>query len=170
MSAGFGGCVMTAPGWPANWDERVAGKDCPLCRELGLGDNEFSVYVWQGRHAEVRLPRRTAVPGYCTVVWDGHHVADPADLPAADSASYWEDVLHVSRAVRSVFEPVKINYLLLGNLVPHLHTHVVPRYRDDPAAGGPISWETLVAPPPTPTSVLHDQAGKLRAALSSDGS
>ena len=64
-----------------------------------------------------------------------------------------------------MFQPVKVNYLLLGNLVPHSHTHVVPRYVDDPAAGGPLSWEVLVGAPPTPAQELRQQAADLRAAL-----
>jgi diadenosine tetraphosphate (Ap4A) HIT family hydrolase len=34
-----------------------------------------------------------------------------------------------------------MNYQLLGNLVPHLHVHLVPRYLDDPAPGKPLPFE-----------------------------
>ena len=156
---------MAASGWPADWDERLAGKGCPLCAGLGRGDNEHAVHVWDGACAEVHLARRTVVPGYCTVTWAGPHVADPADLSPDDAARYWADVLAVGRAIRTVFQPVKMNYLLLGNFVPHLHTHVVPRYRDDPAAGGPLSWETLVGAEATSAEELTRQAANLRAAL-----
>jgi diadenosine tetraphosphate (Ap4A) HIT family hydrolase len=50
--------------------------------------------------------------------------------------------------VQALFDPVKLNYLTLGNTVPHLHTHVLPRYRDDPAPGGPIAWEQIFSPEP----------------------
>lgn len=40
--------------------------------------------------------------------------------------------------LRIHFHPLKINYQTLGNRVPHLHTHVTPRYRDDPAPGAPL--------------------------------
>jgi diadenosine tetraphosphate (Ap4A) HIT family hydrolase len=39
-----------------------------------------------------------------------------------------------------------MNYQLLGNLVPHLHVHVVPRYLDDPAPGKPMPWEPKPVP------------------------
>jgi diadenosine tetraphosphate (Ap4A) HIT family hydrolase len=39
--------------------------------------------------------------------------------------------------VRS-FAPDHMNYESLGNVVPHLHVHLVPRYRDDPRWGAPI--------------------------------
>ena len=71
------------------------------------------------------------------------------------------------RPPRSQFarDPVKMNYLTLGNTVPHLHTHVVPRYRDDPAPGGPIAWEQISGPEPVPEADLHRQAASLRALL-----
>ena len=37
-----------------------------------------------------------------------------------------------------MFEPVKVNYETLGNALPHLHTHVMPRYADDPKPGWPF--------------------------------
>jgi diadenosine tetraphosphate (Ap4A) HIT family hydrolase len=157
--------VTAAAGWPIDWEDRVGGKDCPICAGLGQGDNKHAVHVWDGSCTEVLLSRRTAVRGYCLVTWAGAHVADPTDLAPSHAASYWDDVLSVGRAVRAVFRPVKVNYLLLGNLVPHLHTHVVPRYVDDPAAGGPLSWELLVGAPPTAPQELRQQAADLRTAL-----
>jgi diadenosine tetraphosphate (Ap4A) HIT family hydrolase len=45
-------------------------------------------------------------------------------------------VLRVGRAIEAAFSPVKLNYNVLGNSVPHLHTHIVPRYADDPRPAG----------------------------------
>jgi diadenosine tetraphosphate (Ap4A) HIT family hydrolase len=59
---------------------------------------------------------------------------------------------------------MKVNYMLLGNSVPHLHTHVFPRYPDDPAPGGPLSWEALTGVAATADDVLAAQAASLRAA------
>jgi diadenosine tetraphosphate (Ap4A) HIT family hydrolase len=55
--------------------------------------------------------------------------------------------------------------LALGNTVPHLHTHVVPRYQDDPAPGRPLAWEQIAASDPVPEAGLHRQAADLRALL-----
>ncbi len=41
--------------------------------------------------------------------------------------------------------PVKLNYLTLGNALPHLHTHIVPRYADDPVPGRPFPFDFLAA-------------------------
>jgi hypothetical protein len=53
----------------------------------------------------------------------------------------WGDVHTVAQMIERVFAPCHMNYQLLGNLVPHLHVHLVPRYLDDPAPGRPLPWE-----------------------------
>jgi len=156
---------MAERGWPDDWDDRMAGRACPLCAALGRGDNDFSVEVFTGEVAEVRLERRSRLPGYCIVVWRHGHVAEPTDLDPGQGGRYWQEVLAAGRAVRACFDPVKMNYMTLGNTVPHLHTHVVPRYRDDPAPGGPIEWRQIFSPDPVPDADLHRQAADLRARL-----
>jgi diadenosine tetraphosphate (Ap4A) HIT family hydrolase len=99
------------------------------------------------------------------VIWKHGHVAEPADLPAEQASRYWAEVLATGRAVRARFSPVKLNYFTLGNQVPHLHTHVLPRYRDDPAPGGPIVWQDVFSPEPVPDAELHAQAADLRVLL-----
>jgi diadenosine tetraphosphate (Ap4A) HIT family hydrolase len=143
----------------------MAGKDCPLCGTIGAGDNDFSVAVLDGHFAEVRLERRSRLPGYCIVVWKHGHVAEPTDLEPVEAAGYWQEVLEVGRAVRDRFNPIKLNYLTLGNTVPHLHTHVLPRYLNDPAPGGPIPWEAIFSADPVPEAELQRQAADLRHLL-----
>jgi diadenosine tetraphosphate (Ap4A) HIT family hydrolase len=157
--------AMTEPAWPEDWADRVAGKDCPLCAAVGTGDNAFSVAVFDGDVAQVRLERRSRLPGYCLVIWRLGHVAEPDDLDPGQASRYWAEVMAAGRAVRAQFGPVKMNYMTLGNTVPHLHTHVLPRYRDDPAPGGPIAWQDIFSPGPVPDADLHRQAADLRALL-----
>jgi diadenosine tetraphosphate (Ap4A) HIT family hydrolase len=145
----------------------MAGRGCPMCANLGHGDNEYGVHVFTGEFAEVSLDRRSRVPGYCVVVWRHGHVAEPTELGPREACGYWQEVLAVGRALWTRFDPVKVNYLTLGNTVPHLHTHVVPRYHDDPAPGGPLEWAQISAPDPVPDAVLHDQAAALRVLLTS---
>lgn len=159
---------MSDGGWPADWNERKAGFDCPLCNALGSDtDEDHAVLVAELRSSEVRLERRSRVPGYCVVIWRHGHVAEPTDLEPGTAGEYWADVLSVSRAIESEFRPVKMNLLTLGNWVPHLHTHVVPRYPSDPAPGGPITWADMFNQEPTNPDVLRDQAARLRARLNS---
>ena len=88
--------------------------------------------------------------GYCVVIWRGHHVADVTQLGDTEARSYWDDVVRVARAVEVHYTPAKLNLMTLGNELPHLHTHVVPRYVDDSEPGvpprfmrGPIDRKTL---------------------------
>lgn len=160
---------MTERAWPEDWADRMAGKDCPMCGTLGKGDNDFGVEVFTGEVAEVQLERRSRLPGYCVVIWRLGHVAEPTDLDPAQAGRYWTEVLAAGQAVRSAFAPVKMNYLTLGNTVPHLHTHVLPRYPDDPAPAGPIPWPEIFAAEPVPDAELHHQAARLRALLTPAG-
>ena len=91
--------------------------------------------------------------------------ASLTDLDPRQACGYWQEVLAVGRAVRTQFDPVKVNYMTLGNTVPHLHTHVVPRYLDDPAPGGPLEWAQIFSPDPVPDTELRRQASVLRARL-----
>ena len=101
------------------------------------------------------------------MVWRHGHVAEPTDLDPRQACGYWQEVLAAGRAVRAQFDPVKLNYMTLGNTVPHLHTHVVPRYQDDPAPGGPIDWAQIFSPDPVPEAELRRQAAGLRVLLTS---
>jgi diadenosine tetraphosphate (Ap4A) HIT family hydrolase len=160
---------MTNGSWPADWEQRLAGHDCALCASVGLGDDEYTVGVAELPYSEVRLERRSRLPGYCIVVWKQGHVAEPTELDRPSAAGYWNDVLEVGRAIQAVFAPVKLNFLTLGNLVPHLHTHVLGRYRDDPAPGGPIEWTQIFSPEPIAATTLRSQAEALRRLLASPG-
>jgi diadenosine tetraphosphate (Ap4A) HIT family hydrolase len=156
---------MAPTGWPDDWSERKAGRGCALCKSLGVGNNDHTVAVAELPFSEVGLERRSRLPGYCVVVWRHGHVAEPTELDATSANGYWQDVLRVARAVETTFAPVKMNLLTLGNWVPHLHTHVVPRYADDPAPGGPIAWEAIFSDEPTDGAVLEEQARAIREAL-----
>lgn len=154
---------MTQP-WPQDWPARLAGNWCPLCDAIGGGDNDHTIFLWTGKVSEARLHRHTSIPGYCIVVWRHGHVVEPVDLDAERAAAYWADVSEVGRAVAAVYRPMKMNYLTLGNVVPHLHTHVVPRLREDPAPGGPIAWAELTDVPAMKDEELRPHAAAIVAA------
>jgi diadenosine tetraphosphate (Ap4A) HIT family hydrolase len=113
----------------------------------------------------VRLESRSRLPGYCVVAWSGQHVAEAFALSKEQSAAYWADVNRVARAIDHVFKPMKINLLTLGNWLPHLHTHVMPRYVDDPAPGDPLVWDDIFLDEPLPDATLRDHAERLAAVL-----
>lgn len=100
-----------------------------------------------------------AFPGFCRVIWHAH-VSEMTDLAAADAAHLWQVVVAVERVLRAELSPDKINLASLGNVVPHLHWHVIPRWRDDSHFPRPI-WAEALRPPPT----RQVDTGRLRAAL-----
>ena len=69
--------------------------------------------------------------GYCRVIW-GTHVREMTDLAAAERQHCLRVVCAVEQAQRTVLKPHKINLASFGNVTPHLHWHVIPRFEDDP--------------------------------------
>jgi diadenosine tetraphosphate (Ap4A) HIT family hydrolase len=65
-------------------------------------------------------------------------VNEPFELGRGEQAQFWLDSMLVAEAVASVTEPIKMNYEIHGNTIPHLHLHLFPRHADDPFVGGPI--------------------------------
>lgn len=116
-------------------------RDCELCRVPG-GD-----LVWQDqdcRLVRVAGAEGDAFPGYCRVIWHDH-VADMTDLPDLSRNRLMRVVLATEAAVRRLVAPDKVNLAALGNMVPHLHWHVIPRWRDDSHFPAPI-WTAPVRP------------------------
>jgi len=72
--------------------------------------------------------------------------------------------LHVGRALEAHLRPVKMNYDLLGNSLPHLHAHVLPRYADDPRPGWPLPFPET-EPPPLEETVFNEDVQALRSLL-----
>jgi diadenosine tetraphosphate (Ap4A) HIT family hydrolase len=126
--------------WPPEFYRMRAGIDCPLCGDDRPAENEHGVRFFSGDVTDAYLQRAAMQRGYCVVLWRGRHVAEPTELDTAEATAYWLELLAVGRAVERHFEPVKVNYDTLGNSVPHLHTHVIPRYAEDPRPGWPFPF------------------------------
>lgn len=130
--------------WPEEWEQLRAGANCRMCSRVADVENEFGMRVFVGKFASAFLQRADVGQlGYSLVIWSGRHVADLTELDDDEANGYSSDLLRVSRAIESVFEPVKLNFFTLGNAVPHLHTHVVPRYLTDDSPGRPPRFMRL---------------------------
>jgi diadenosine tetraphosphate (Ap4A) HIT family hydrolase len=138
--------------WPSRFYDWLAGDGCPMCEEGRPERTDHGVRFFAGEVSDAYLVRADIQRGLSIVVWRGRHVAEPTDLTEAEAAAYGREVLGVGRALQTAFEPVKLNYDLLGNSLPHLHTHIVPRYRDDPRPGWPFPF-----PESEPASIPEDQ-------------
>lgn len=124
--------------WPSQWLEQRAGRGCPFCEEGRIEANQYGIRIFAGEVSDAYLQRRAPVRGYTIVVWRGRHLPEPSELSDEEAGAYTREVLRVARALREHFKPVQMNYLTLGNMIPHLHTNVVPRFLDDAAPGGNV--------------------------------
>jgi diadenosine tetraphosphate (Ap4A) HIT family hydrolase len=109
-------------------------QECPLCLSSG------GEIVWQDalcRVIRVDGAEGVAYPGYCRVVWHAH-VAEMTDLDPGSRRHLMNVVYAVEAALRALLAPDKVNLAALGNMVPHLHWHVIPRWRDDSHFPAPI--------------------------------
>jgi diadenosine tetraphosphate (Ap4A) HIT family hydrolase len=79
-------------------------------------------------------------PGFYRVIWN-YHTAELSDLPNADRHHLMDAVNTVETLVRQHLQPQKINLASLGNVVPHVHWHVIARFADDRHFPQPI-WGT----------------------------
>jgi diadenosine tetraphosphate (Ap4A) HIT family hydrolase len=94
---------------------------CPLCTSDGG--------VVLLKHSKLRVIRAevSGFPVYYRVIWNAH-VAELSELTAADRALCMNAVVAVEQVLRAQAAPTKINLAALGNMVPHLHWHVIARY------------------------------------------
>lgn len=102
--------------------------NCPLCKENPKP--EEGQLIWRGDDCRVILVNDSDLPGFCRVIWN-HHVAEMTDLSYSEREHLMTLVFAVEEAVRQVMQPDKVNIAALGNMVPHIHWHVIPRYQDD---------------------------------------
>ena len=150
--------------WPAEFYAQLAGEGCPLCEEGRPESTEHGVRVFAGAVSDAYLARADIQRGLSVVVWRGRHVVEPTELGDAEAAAYGGEVLRVARAIQAVFRPVKLNYDVLGNAAPHLHTHLVPRYADDPRPGWPFPFPHPDPPAMPEARLLRDATALRRAA------
>ena len=111
-----------------------------MCAQGRPDEDEHGIRIFAGRYSDAYLQRATWQPGYTVVTWRSRHVAEPTELDVEEASGYWREVLQVAVALQRHYRPVKMNYQTLGNVVPHLHTHLLPRFARDPAPGRPLPF------------------------------
>ena len=113
---------------------------CPLCAEDG------GALVWRGERLRVIRAQEAGFPAFYRVVWNVH-VAEFSDLAATDRVHCMEAVTMVEQALRQHLSPTKVNIAALGNMVPHLHWHVIARFDWDSHFPASV-WATAQRPSP----------------------
>lgn len=107
---------------------RVAGCElCELSAPTVVDNDKFAVILVDDAN----------YPGFARVIWKDH-VREVSDLADADRLLLNDAVYKLELAVREVMQPLKVNVASLGNVVPHLHWHVIPRYADDAHFPAPV--------------------------------
>ncbi|MBL8512059.1 MAG: HIT family protein [Betaproteobacteria bacterium] len=121
-------------------------NSCELCRhEGGVILHRAPLF----RVVAVNGSEGDAYPGFCRVIWNTH-VREMSDLSPLERGLLMDAVFAVETAIREALQPDKINLASLGNMTPHLHWHVIPRFRDDPTFPSPIWAQSIVPPPVSP--------------------
>lgn len=107
---------------------------CPMCRRWE-DDEELRIAAFE--HSYAILNRDQYFPGY-TLLFTRQHATELFHLDRAVRTELMEEVSAVAAALSAAFNPDKINYELLGNMVPHIHWHLVPRFATEPLWPRPI--------------------------------
>lgn len=105
-------------------NKKMPDTHCPLCRPAA------EVILWSDAFCRVIWVEDAIYPGFCRVILNSH-VKEMTDLPSDQRQRLMTVVFAVEIAVREVVKPDKINLASLGNMVPHVHWHVIPRWADD---------------------------------------
>lgn len=113
----------------------MSAAGCEFCSSPG------GAVLWQNDLCRVVRVDEPDYPGFVRVILQ-RHAREMTDLSADDRARLMAIVFEVEAVVRDVMRPDKMNLASLGNMTPHVHWHVVPRFHDDRHYPSPI-W----APP-----------------------
>jgi len=109
----------------------MPATDCEFCHSPG------GVVLWQNDFCRVVRVDEPDYPGFCRVIL-GRHATEMAELEAGERDRLMAVVFAVESAIRETMKADKMNLASLGNQTPHVHWHVVPRFRDDRHFPGPI--------------------------------
>jgi diadenosine tetraphosphate (Ap4A) HIT family hydrolase len=122
----------------APWDDLIAGRGCPICADVRLADNEYHAHVGDLAVSSLYLQRNQTYRGYCVLIFNPRHVTGLELLTETEFSAFNADLRCASRAIAAAVSPDHMNYATLGNVIPHLHYDIMPRFRDDPRWGAPI--------------------------------
>jgi diadenosine tetraphosphate (Ap4A) HIT family hydrolase len=104
---------------------------CEFCESPG------GAVIWRGPLCRVVRVDEPDYPGFCRVILE-RHATELTQLPEEDRIALMRVVFAVEEAVRETMQPDKVNVASLGNMTPHVHWHVIPRFRDDRHFPGPV--------------------------------
>ena len=133
---------------------------CELCNQIG------GELIWKNDLVRVVRVNDPDYPGFCRVILN-RHAAEMTDLLPEERQQVMNVVFSVERVLRAVLQPTKINLASFGNMVPHVHWHVIPRYANDVHFPNPV-WGARQREAHLPQFDFHTLQQALVAALAGD--
>ncbi len=131
-----------------------------MCRRW---DADSDLRIIELPNSYVILNRDQYFPGY-TLLFTKHHATELFHLDREVRTALMEEVSLVAQALYTTFTPAKINYELLGNMVPHIHWHIVPRFASEPLWPRPI-WAEPHEELFLSSEEYHNRIENIRSAL-----
>ena len=119
---------------PEAWMHLCSKDGCPFCQEEGP---PRSLVLCETPMLWVSGGLEPSLPGYICAICK-RHVVEPYELSQSEQIEFWQDCMLIARGIATILEPVKINYEIHGNTIPHLHMHFYPRSPADVYVGYPI--------------------------------
>ena len=140
------------------WEQLRNAATCPVCLHGrpadAIAELETSFLI-----ASENGPMK----GYCFLLYKRHAI-ELYELSAEEASGFMRDVQRAAKAVHEVTQPVKLNYEIHGNTIPHLHLHLFPRYIGDQFENQPINPRIVKQPVYAPGE-FADFTERLRSAI-----
>ena len=106
--------------------------ECPFCKYIDPNyRRDHARFITRLQVSTAILESNQICRGYSILVYNKEHVTELFQLTEKERAAYMEDLNRLARALFDAYHPHKMNYELLGNVIPHLHWHIIPRRKSD---------------------------------------
>ncbi len=126
---------------------------CVLCNE------DIAQVVYKNQLFRIILPDDSLYPGFVRLILNSHY-KEMTDLSISDANKVFSAIFTIEKLVRLYLNPDKINVASLGNVVPHLHWHIIPRFYNDAHYPNPI-WCEKTNPQYKPPEIRYKQVSQL---------
>ena len=138
----------------------VSDPSCKACNGSWPEDDRFIADLGLSK---AYLHDDQFFPGWTVIVFK-RHATELFQLAPTERIQLMEEVSRLAKVLAEVFDAQKINYELLGNQLPHIHWHVIPRLKNDPARLEPV-WRVPHDRQTLPTQALRERIRSITTAL-----
>lgn len=97
---------------------------CTLCTK-----SKYPI-IFTNNNFRIVLINDQNYPGYCRIETI-KHIKEMTDLDETLQQECISLVFAIEKGLRNILNPEKINIASLGNKTPHLHWHIIPRFKND---------------------------------------